>query len=353
MSESVIEQEARTDRTVVTVDNVSKTFPIRGGLWGRERGVVRAVDSVSLHVDRGETLAIVGESGSGKTTLGRVIVRALDPTEGTVHIRGEDGEMVDITHADPRTLKKARQRFHMIFQDPFSSLNPRMTVEAIVGEPLINNLGMRPKQARDRIVETLELVGLGARHLHRYSNAFSGGQRQRIGIARSLVCRPSVIVCDEAVSSLDVSIQAQILNLLKDLQRDLEISFVFISHDLAVVEHLAQRVAVMYVGQVVETATTEDLFSRPRHPYSEALLSSAPIPEEERTRPKVVLRGEVANPADPPSGCYFHPRCPYATDRCKAEKPLLRPVGGTGQMAACHHAEELVLGGTTAVSGSS
>jgi peptide/nickel transport system ATP-binding protein len=276
-------------------------------------------------------------------------VRAIDPTSGTVSIRDEHGRLVDITHADARALKEARRRFHMIFQDPYSSLNPRMTVEDIVGEPLINNLGLRGSQARDRVVETLELVGLGAQHLHRYSNAFSGGQRQRIGIARSLVCRPSLIVCDEAVSALDVSIQAQILNLLKDLQRDLDLSFVFISHDLAVVEHLAQRVAVMYVGQVVETAQTVDLFSRPRHPYSEALLSSAPIPDEERSRPKIVLRGEVANPASPPSGCYFHPRCPYATERCVVETPLLRPVGGHGQMAACHYADELELGGTTAV----
>ncbi len=331
------------DQPVLTVDNLTKDFPVRAGMWRRASGTVRAVDDVSLQLARGETLAVVGESGSGKTTLGRMIVRALEPTSGTVRIRDEHEQLVDVTGADPRELKVARRNFHMIFQDPYSSLDPRMTVEAIVGEPLVNNLGLRRTEARDRIVETLELVGLGARHLQRYSHSFSGGQRQRIGIARSLVCRPSLIVCDEAVSALDVSIQAQILNLLKDLQRDLGLSYVFISHDLGVVEHLAQRVAVMYVGQIVEVADAAGLFERPRHPYSEALLSSAPTPEHERTRPKIVLRGEVANPANPPSGCYFHPRCPYAKPRCAAEAPALRQVA-PGRMAACHYAEELTLG---------
>lgn len=335
-----------TDRTVLTVEHVSKEFPIRGGMWSRGRGTVHAVDDVTFTLERGETLGVVGESGSGKTTLGRVIVRAHEPTAGTVQIRDQDGRLIDITAAGPAELKAARRSFHMIFQDPYSSLNPRMTVEEIVAEPLVNNLGLKGSALRKRVVETLELVGLGSEHLSRYPNAFSGGQRQRIGIARSLACRPSLIVCDEAVSALDVSIQAQILNLLKDLQRDLDLSYVFITHDLAVVEHLAHRVAVMYVGQVVELGRTEDMFARPRHPYTEALLSAAPVPEEERTRPTIVLRGEVANPAAPPSGCYFHPRCPYAQDVCSEKTPELREVA-PGHFAACHFADELHLAGPT------
>ncbi|WP_108717655.1 ABC transporter ATP-binding protein [Miniimonas sp. S16] len=336
-----------TDRTVLTVEHVSKDFPIRGGLWSRGRGTVHAVDDVTFTLDKGETLGVVGESGSGKTTLGRVIVRAHEPTSGKVQIRDHNGRMVDVTAAGASELKDARRSFHMIFQDPYSSLNPRMTVEEIVGEPLVNNLGLKGAELRKRVVETLELVGLGAQHLSRYPNAFSGGQRQRIGIARSLACRPSLIVCDEAVSALDVSIQAQILNLLKDLQRDLDLSYLFITHDLAVVEHLAHRTAVMYVGQVVETGRTEDMFGRPRHPYTEALLSAAPVPEEHRTRPTIVLKGEVANPAAPPSGCYFHPRCPYAQDVCSREAPALREVA-PGHFAACHFADVLQLAGPTA-----
>lgn len=332
---------------VLAVQHVSKDFPIRGGMWGGSRGVVHAVDDVTLTLRKGETLGIVGESGSGKTTLGRVIVRAIEPTTGTVLIRDDRGELVDVTAASPGDLKRARRSFHMIFQDPYSSLNPRMTVEEIVGEPLVNNLGLRGPELRARVLETLELVGLGERHLTRYPNAFSGGQRQRIGIARSLACRPSLIVCDEAVSALDVSIQAQILNLLKDLQRDLDLSYLFITHDLAVVEHLAHRVAVMYVGQVVESAPTTDLFARPRHPYTEALLSAAPVPDEERSRPTIVLKGEVANPASPPSGCYFHPRCPYAQDVCAEQAPVLREVA-PGHLAACHFADELELAGPVA-----
>ncbi|WP_454301042.1 ABC transporter ATP-binding protein [Salana multivorans] len=336
-----------TEDTVLAVEQVSKDFPIRGGMWGRSRGSVHAVDNVTLTLRKGETLGVVGESGSGKTTLGRVIVRAIEPTAGTVLIRDDRGELVDVTTAAPADLKRARRSFHMIFQDPHSSLNPRMTVEEIVGEPIVNNFGLRGPELRKRVVETLELVGLGERHLSRYPNAFSGGQRQRIGIARSLACRPSLIVCDEAVSALDVSIQAQILNLLKDLQQELDLSYLFITHDLAVVEHLAHRVAVMYVGQVVENARTEDLFRRPRHPYTEALLSAAPVPDEERSRPTIVLRGEVANPAAPPSGCYFHPRCPYAQEICSTDAPELREVA-PDHFAACHFAEELELSGPIA-----
>lgn len=348
MTVSPIAAEIAND-VVLAVQHVSKDFPIRGGMWGRSRGSVHAVDDVSLTVAKGETLGIVGESGSGKTTLGRMIVRAIEPTSGTVLIRDESGAFVDVTTAGPQELKQARRSFHMIFQDPYSSLNPRMTVEEIVGEPLANNYGLRGDALRARVLETLKLVGLGERHLSRYPHAFSGGQRQRVGIARSLACRPSLIVCDEAVSALDVSIQAQILNLLKDLQRELDLSYLFITHDLAVVEHLAHRVAVMYVGQVVETGRTEDLFAQPLHPYTEALLSAAPVPDEERTRPTIVLKGEVANPAAPPTGCYFHPRCPYAVDRCATETPALREIT-TGRWAACHFAETLNLAGPVTAS---
>ncbi|MBD7919146.1 ATP-binding cassette domain-containing protein [Cellulomonas sp. Sa3CUA2] len=337
--------EAATGTNVVLeVEHLSKDFPVRGGMWGRTKGAVHAVDDVSLTITRGETLGVVGESGSGKTTLGRMIVRAVEPTAGTVRIRGEGGTLTDITAADPAELKRARRNFHMIFQDPYSSLNPRMTVEEIVAEPLANNLGLRGAELRRRVIETLELVGLGERHLSRYPHAFSGGQRQRVGIARSLACRPNLIVCDEAVSALDVSIQAQILNLLKDLQRELDLSYLFITHDLGVVEHLAHRVAVMYVGQVVELSPTDDLFSTPLHPYSEALLSASPVPDEERTRPTIVLKGEVANPASPPSGCYFHPRCPYAQPVCSTDEPRLREIT-PGRWAACHFAGELGLTG--------
>jgi peptide/nickel transport system ATP-binding protein len=328
--------------TVLSVRGLTKHFPTKTGFWGRRTGEVRAVDEVSFDVRQGETLALVGESGSGKTTLGRMVVRAIEPTAGEVLLRRADGSTIDLTAAKPEALRAARRDFHMIFQDPYSSLNPRMTVQEIVSEPLINNQLASGKQVRERVVETLELVGLGAQHLSRYPNAFSGGQRQRLGIARSLVCRPRLIVCDEAVSALDVSIQAQILNLLKDLQAQLGLSYLFISHDLAVVEHLAHRVAVMYVGKIIEIGDTAQIFSRPRHPYTEALLSSVPVPALERQRPEIVLRGEVANPSDPPSGCHFHPRCNYGTDRCATEVPVARTLA-SGQVAACHYAEDLRL----------
>jgi peptide/nickel transport system ATP-binding protein len=337
--------ERTDDRRVLSVDELTKFFPVRKGLWRRQSTVVRAVDGVSLHVDKGETLALVGESGSGKTTLGRMIVRAIEPTSGQVMLRGEGDDWLDLTAARGDRLRAARRNFHMIFQDPYSSLDPRMTVQDIVLEPLIHNHLARGADARKRVLETLELVGLSDRHLHRYPHAFSGGQRQRIGIARSLVCDPRLIVCDEAVSALDVSIQAQILNLLKDLQARLGISYLFIAHDLAVVEHIAHRVAVMYVGQLVEQAATDELFSRPRHPYTEALLSAAPIPEPNRHRERIVLGGEVASPSAPPSGCYFHPRCPYAIDRCRVEAPAWREIAPAHHVA-CHRADELTLTST-------
>lgn len=343
-------QESRPtdDERILEVRGLTKHFPITAGLLRRVVGHVRAVDDVELHVNRGETLALVGESGSGKTTLGRLIVRAIEPTRGEVRLRTDDSRWIDLAQLHGEELRRARRHFHMIFQDPSSSLNPRMRVLDIVQEPLIYNKIARGSEAREIVRETLGLVGMEARHMRRYPHAFSGGQRQRIGIARSLVCNPKLIVCDEAVSALDVSIQAQILNLLNDLQKRLGVSYLFIAHDLAVVEHIADRVAVMYVGKLVEVSETSEMFRKPLHPYTEALLSAVPIADPNRTPARIILEGEVANPANPPSGCYFHPRCPYATDRCSRETPPLREVF-PGRFAACHYSETLDLKGMLSV----
>jgi peptide/nickel transport system ATP-binding protein len=332
-----------SDQRILKVEGLSKFFPITTGLMKRVSGYVRAVDDVSLYVNAGETLSIVGESGSGKTTLGRCIVRALEPTQGKVELK-VDGQWLDLTALKGERLRASRRNFHMIFQDPYSSLDPRMTVLDIVKEPLVYNKLASGPDVRRIVLETLKIVGLEERHLRRYPHAFSGGQRQRIGIARSLVCHPKLIVCDESVSALDVSIQAQILNLLKDLQHDLNLSYIFIAHDLAVVEHISNRVAVMYVGKIVELAASEELFNHPRHPYTEALLSSVPLPDPTRKSKRMILEGEVANPAHPPSGCYFHPRCPYATEKCKKEKPEWREITPE-HFVACHHADQLQLKG--------
>jgi peptide/nickel transport system ATP-binding protein len=331
------------DQRILKVEGLSKFFPITKGLMKRVAGYVRAVDDVNLYVNAGETLSIVGESGSGKTTLGRCIVRALEPTNGKVELQ-VDNKWVDLTALKGQQLRATRRNYHMIFQDPYSSLDPRMTVLDIVKEPLVYNQMAHGKEVRANVLETLKLVGLEERHLRRYPHAFSGGQRQRIGIARSLVCHPKLIVCDESVSALDVSVQAQILNLLKDLQHDLNLSYIFIAHDLAVVEHISNRVAVMYVGKIVELAASKELFSNPRHPYTEALLSAVPQPDPTRKSKRMILEGEVANPANPPSGCYFHPRCPYATERCKKEKPEWREISPE-HFVACHHADQLQLKG--------
>lgn len=335
-----------SSQAILRVENLSKAFDIRSGFGKRSDLQVRAVDNVSLHINAGETLAVVGESGSGKSTLGRSIVRAIDPSRGEVKLRLETGEWVDLARLKERDIRKLRRHFHMIFQDPYSSLDPRMTVFDIVAEPLIYNEGVSRAEARRRVIEVLELVGLGERHLTHYPHAFSGGQRQRIGIARSLICRPRLIVCDEAVSALDVSVQAQILNLLKDLQRQFGLSYMFIAHDIAVVEFIAHRIAVMYVGRMVELGDTRDVIDRPLHPYTEALLASVPLTDPTRERSSTPLRGEIASPINPPSGCHFHPRCPYATDRCKAEIPAWRELE-PGRFVACHFAGELSLKGMT------
>ena len=334
-----------TGEVLLEVRNLKKHFPIEKGFFRTVQGQVKAVDGVSFVIHEGETFGLVGESGSGKTTLGRCIVRAIEPTEGEVIFRMPDGDEVDIAALERRDLRDVRQHFHMIFQDPYSSLDPRMSVLDIIAEPIRNNkLLADSRDLQDRVRELMDVVGLDIQHLNRYPHAFSGGQRQRIGIARSLAPNPRLIVCDEAVSALDVSIQAQILNLLEDLQEEFNLTFLFIAHDLSVVEHISDRVGVMYVGKLVEMADTESLFTDPKHPYTEALLSAVPTTDPEIKMDRIILPGEVANPADPPSGCYFHPRCRYAQEICATDTPEWNEVA-PGHYAACHFAEELELRG--------
>ena len=338
-------EEQGTGDILLDVRNLKKHFPIEKGFFRSVQGNVKAVDGISFSIREGETFGLVGESGSGKTTLGRCIVRAIKPTEGQVFFRLPDGSEVDIANMSRSELRDVRKHFHMIFQDPYSSLDPRMTVLDIIAEPIRNNrLLADTRKIQDRVRELMDRVGLDIQHLNRYPHAFSGGQRQRIGIARSLAPSPRLIVCDEAVSALDVSIQAQILNLLEDLQEEFNLTFLFIAHDLSVVEHISDRVGVMYVGQLVEMADTESLFTNPKHPYTEALLSAVPTTDPEIKMDRIILPGEVANPAEPPSGCYFHPRCRYAQDICKTDAPEWTEVS-RGHFAACHFAEELDLRG--------
>ncbi|MDG5787210.1 ATP-binding cassette domain-containing protein [Evansella sp. AB-P1] len=332
------------ENQLLEVESFQKNFPIKKGFFKRVVGQVRAVDDVNLKIYEGETFGLVGESGCGKTTLGRCLLRAVEPSNGAARFKRRDGEIVDITELDRHELRNIRKDIQMIFQDPYSSLNPRMTVLNIVGEPLTCYNIARGQKLEKRVKELMELVGLNSKHLERYPHAFSGGQRQRIGIARALALDPKLIVCDEAVSALDVSVQAQILNLLKQLQHQLNLSYLFISHDLGVIEHISDRVGVMYVGKMVEMTTTENLFANPKHPYTEALLSAKPIADPRVKKERIILKGEVANPANPPSGCYFHPRCKYAEDRCKVDTPELREVA-PGHFAACHFVEELDLEG--------
>ena len=299
---------------------------------------------MSFTIREGETLGLVGESGCGKTTTARCILRAMAPTSGEILFRAADGRVVDLAPLSRAELRPLRPQIQMIFQDPFGSLNPRMTIFDNVGEPLLVN-GLRDRRARiERVAALLELTGLRPEYLHRFPHAFSGGQRQRIGIARALATDPRLVVADEPVSALDVSVQAQVLNLLLELQTRLSLTFLFVAHDLAVVKHISDRVAVMYVGQIVELATTTAVFQRPRHPYTAALMRAVPVPDPLAPSGDVALAGEVANPADPPPGCYFHPRCPYVVEACRTERPLLRELGG-GHLVRCHRAEELMLAG--------
>src|SRR5215472_741856 len=329
---------------VLDVRQLRKHYPIHRGLLGRLVGHVRAVDDVSFHVDRGETLALVGESGCGKTTTSRCILRALAPTEGQILFREAGGQVLDVAALGRRELRPLRRQMQMIFQDPFSSLNPRRTLLDIVAEPLVaNGIGTR-RERLERVVELLRLVGLRPEYMRRYPHAFSGGQRQRVGIARALAVSPSLIVADEPVSALDVSVQAQILNLLQDLQAKLGLTYLFVAHDLSVVKLVSDRVAVMYVGRIVEMAPTAPLFTTPRHPYTEALLAAVPKPDPRLRGQRLLLEGEVADPADPPPGCHFHPRCPYAVERCRAETPALEEIA-PGHAVSCHRAHELTLRG--------
>jgi peptide/nickel transport system ATP-binding protein len=329
---------------LLDVRGLRKYFPISRGFFRRVVGHVRAVDDVSFTVREGETLGLVGESGCGKTTISRSILRAIEPTAGQVLYRTREGKVVDLASMSGAELKALRREIQMIFQDPFGSLNPRMTLLDNVGEPLLVN-GIRSRRERtERVAELLRLVGLRPEFMHRFPHAFSGGQRQRIGIARALATSPRLVVADEPVSALDVSVQAQVLNLLLELQFRLRLTFILVAHDLSVVRHISDRVAVMYVGQLVELAPTEAVFARPRHPYTAALMRAVPAPDPRVASSDAILRGEVPSPAAPPSGCYFHPRCRFAEDRCRREAPLLREVG-PDHFARCHFAEQLSLRG--------
>src|SRR3712207_4888349 len=329
---------------ILDVKGLRKFFPIKRGFLRKTVGHVRAVDDVDFFIRRGETLALVGESGCGKTTTSRCVLRAIDPTDGQILFKSENGSVVDMAKIGRKGLRPIRRQMQMVFQDPFSSLNPRMTVLDIVGEPLLVN-GVKSRQERlDRVEELMKLVGLRPEFMRRFPHAFSGGQRQRIGIARALALNPSLIVADEPVSALDVSVQAQILNLLLDLQNDLGLTYLFVAHDLSVVKHISDRVAVMYVGQMVELADRDSVFSRPKHPYTSALLSSVPKPDPRARAQRQILQGEVANPAAPPSGCYFHPRCPYAIDICKTDNPKWEEKE-PGHWARCHRSNEIELTG--------
>jgi peptide/nickel transport system ATP-binding protein len=329
--------------TLLEVKGLKKYFPIRKGLLRKVVGHVKAVDDVSFTVKRGETLALVGESGCGKTTVSRCIMRALDPSAGEVNFT-LDGQTTDLATLGGKGLKPFRRHLQMVFQDPFSSLNPRMMVGDLIGEPLLINGMSDPAERRKRVRELLDVVQLPVEYMNRFPHAFSGGQRQRIGIARALALNPSLIVADEPVSALDVSVQAQIINLLLDLQDQLGLTYLFVAHDLSVVKHVSDRVAVMYVGQLVEIASTEDLFHRPKHPYTEALLSAVPKPDPRAKTERIILQREVADAANPPPGCAFHPRCAHATDLCKQQRPALVDLGN-GHQVRCHHAHVLDLKG--------
>lgn len=339
----------RRDNIILDVKGLQKFFPIQKGLLRKTVGYVKAVDDVSFYVREGETLGLVGESGCGKTTAGRTIIRLYEPTGGDVffssRVLSESGapQMVNLAKMDHKQMKYIRQEIAMIFQDPVNSLNPRMTVGDIIAEPMVIH-GKYGVDSEQIIISLLERVGLRPDHLRRYPHEFSGGQRQRIGIARALSMNPRLVICDEPVSALDVSIQAQTLNLLEDLQSDFNLAYIFVAHDLSVVQHISDRVAVMYVGKVAEIADSDELYNDPLHPYTEALMSAVPKPDPKYKSERIVMQGEVADPSNPPSGCYFHPRCQYAQDICREKTPEFRELK-PDHFVACHRAEELTLRG--------
>lgn len=343
-----MEQSVATKKPdLLRVKDLRMHFPIyKGGIVRRLVGYVKAVDGISFFIRAGETFGLVGESGCGKTTTGRCILRVYDPTAGQIQYQAQDGQEIDLTLVKGRALDPYRKEIRMIFQDPYSSLNPRMNVLNIVGEPLRNYKMALGQELEDRVAGLLKRVGLRPEYIRRYPHAFSGGERQRIGIARALALSPRLVVADEPVSALDVSVRAQVLNLLQDLQEDFDLTYVFVAHDLSVVRYLCDRVTVMYVGKISEVAETETLYQHPLHPYTEALMSAVPKPDPRLRSKRIILEGDVADPANPPSGCYFHPRCRYAQARCSAEHPELREVEPE-HYVACHYAEELSLRGVT------
>jgi len=321
---------SETKKYLVEVNNLKTHFPIKAGLLSRTVGHVKAVDGVSFKIEKGKTLGLVGESGCGKTTVGRTMMRLIPATEGAFSFDGQD-----VFSLPKNEVKPFRREVQMMFQDPYGSLNPRMTVCDIVGESMVVHGFASGKERRDRVVDLLEKVGLSAMHLNRYPHEFSGGQRQRIGIGRALALEPQFIICDEPVSALDVSIQSQIINLMQDLQEKMNLTYLFVAHDLAVVEHISDYVAVMYLGRIVEYADRDELYANPTHPYTKALLSAIPEPIPEKHKQRIVLKGEVPSPSNPPSGCPFHPRCPLAEERCKQEVQELQSKGSEGHLAAC------------------
>lgn len=316
--------------TLLEVRNLKKHYPIRKGFFSKQVGAVKAVDGITLSVEQGETLAVVGESGCGKSTTGRAILRLIEPTEGEIMFGG-----TDVRSLNTEQLRRFRTDMQMVFQDPYASLDPRWTVQRILEEPLRTHGSAPAGELKSRVEQLMEVVGLSPYQAHRFPHEFSGGQRQRIGIARALALNPKFIVCDEPVSALDVSIQAQVLNLMQDLQEQYGLTYMFISHDLSVVKFISDRVAVMYLGRIVELAPTKALFAKPLHPYTQALMSAVPVPNPGAKKQRIVLTGDVPNPETPPTGCAFHPRCPHAMDRCKSEAPVLRELD-SGHQVACH-----------------